>query len=86
MPDISFTEDAFAEYVELQKDKATLKRVNALLKDIVRSPYDGLGKPEPLRYDLSGYWSRRINDADRLVYRVEQNKIQVIQCKGHYED
>ena len=86
MPDISFTEDAFAEYIEWQKDKATLKRINALLRDVVRSPYEGLGKPEPLRHDLSGYWSRRINDTDRLVYRVEQDKIQVVQCKGHYDD
>lgn len=61
--------DAWADYCEWQKDKAALKRINALIKDTLRTPFDGIGKPEPLRYDLSGLWSRRINDSDRLTYR-----------------
>ena len=86
MPDLSFTEQAFSEYLEWQKDKATLKRINLLLKDIMRAPYDGLGKPEPLKFGESGNWSRRINEKDRLVYRIEHDRILVLQCKGHYDD
>lgn len=87
MPDISFSEDAWADYLELiSLDKALAKRVNALLKDALRSPYEGLGKPEPLKYGLDGFWSRRISDKDRLVYEVKDGAIRVIQCRGHYED
>lgn len=86
MPDITFTEKAFAEYLSWQTDKDTLKRINLLLKDITRTPFSGLGKPEPLRYGDPGRWSRRINDADRLVYRVTANAIVVLQCRGHYDD
>ena len=86
MPDITFTEKAFAEYLSWQTDKATQKRINLLLCDIMRTPFDGLGKPEPLKYGEPGRWSRRINDADRLVYRVTDKSIVVLQCKGHYDD
>lgn len=86
MPDITFTEKAFAEYMAWQQDKATMKRINLLLRDILRTPYEGLGKPELLRYGEAGNWSRRINDADRLVYRVTENAVIVLQCKGRYED
>lgn len=87
MSKITFTERAFAEYLYWQsQDKKTLKRINALLKDISRSPYEGIGKPEGLKENLSGYWSRRINDVNRLVYRIENDLIEVYQCKGHYDD
>lgn len=85
MSKITFTERAFAEYLYWQsQDKKTLKRINALLKDISRSPYEGIGKPEGLKENLSGYWSRRIDDVNRLVYRIENDLIEVYQCKGHY--
>ena len=87
MSNISFTEKAFAEYLYWQtQDKKTLKRINALLKDINRSPFAGIGKPEPLKGDLSGYWSRRIDETNRLIYKVVEGVIEVDQCKGHYED
>lgn len=57
-----------------------------MLKDISRSPYEGIGKPEGLKENLSGYWSRRIDDVNRLVYRMENDLIEVYQCKGHYDD
>lgn len=87
MSNFSFTEDAFAEYVYWQtQDKKTLRKINTLLKDINRSPFEGLGKPEPLKGDLSGLWSRRIDDANRIVYRVTSGYIEILQCKGHYND
>ena len=79
-------EEAWEDYVEWQsEDKKTLKRINKLIKDIQSTPYSGLGKPEPLKHDLSGYWSRRIDDYNRLVYKVEDNKLKIAQCKTHYE-
>lgn len=87
MSNFTFTEDAFAEYVYWQtQDRKTLKRINALLKDINRSPFEGIGKPEPLKGNFSGLWSRRIDDANRILYRVTDECIQIIQCRGHYED
>lgn len=78
---------AWEDYLYWQtQDKKTLKRINALLKDISRSPYEGIGKPEGLKENLSGYWSRRIDDVNRLVYRIENDLIEVYQCKGHYDD
>jgi toxin YoeB len=62
-----------------------LKRINRLIKDIQREPLEGIGKPEPLKHDLSGYWSRRIDDANRLVYKVENNMLTILQCRGHYQ-
>jgi toxin YoeB len=86
MSKITFTERAFAEYLYWQtQDKKTLRRINALLKDIARNPFEGTGKPEELRENLSGYWSRRIDETNRLVYRIENGQIEVYQCKGHYE-
>lgn len=79
-------EEAWDDYLEWQsEDKKTLKRINKLIKDIQSSPYSGLGKPEPLKHDLSGYWSRRIDDYNRLVYKVEDNELRIAQCKTHYE-
>lgn len=87
MSDITFAEDAWDDYLYWQtQDKKTLKKINALLKEIQRHPFDGEGKPEPLLGDHSGKWSRRINDKDRLVYRYENNMVIVVQCKGHYND
>lgn len=82
-----FSEIAFKEYTDWQNiDKATSKKVNKLIKEISRTPFAGIGKPEPLKGDLSGYWSRRIDDKNRIVYRVSQEYIEIIQCKGHYND
>ncbi len=87
MNEITFAEDAWEEYLYWQaNDKKTLKKINSLLKAVQRSPYDGEGKPEPLKGDKNGKWSRRINEKDRLVYSFENGSITVIQCKGHYND
>ena len=78
---------AWAEYLYWQtQDKKTLKRINALLKDIEREPFSGIGKPEPLLGTLQGYWSRRIDEANRIVYAIEDNQLIIIQCGGHYGD
>lgn len=80
-------DEAWEDYLYWQtQDKKTLKRINLLIKDIERDYFDGKGKPEPLRGDLSGYWSRRINDVDRLVYRINNGVLEIISCKGHYDD
>lgn len=82
-----FTEDAWEDYLYWQtQDKKTLKRINQLLQDIERNGYNGIGKPEPLRGDLSGFWSRRIDDEHRIVYRVTEDQVEIIQCRGHYDD
>ena len=87
MSKLTFTEKAFEEYLYRHtQDKKTLKRINALLKEIMREPFSGTGKPKPLKYDLSGLWSRRIDDANRLVYRVTDEQIEIYRCKGHYND
>ena len=77
---------AWTEYVYWQtQDKKTLRRINQLIRDIERNPYEGMGKPEPLKGDLSGFWSRRIDERNRLVYRMEGDNCQIAQCKGHYD-
>lgn len=84
---VKWEDEAWNEYVSWQKeDKKTLKRINKLIKSIQRDGlFEGLGKPEPLRGDLSGLWSRRINDVDRLVYAPEKNNnFTIIECKAHY--
>lgn len=79
--------DAWDEYCEWQKtDKAELKRINELIKDARRDPFSGIGKPEPLKHDLSGLWSRRINDTDRLTYCIENDVLVIVSCKGHYKN
>ena len=79
--------DSWQDYVYWQtQDKKTLKRINMLIKDIGRNPFDGIGKPEPLKGELSGFWSRRIDDEHRLVYVAEEDAILIIACKGHYND
>lgn len=85
MSKITFAEDAWEEYLYWQlQDKKTLRKINGLLKEIQRTPFEGSGKPEPLKGDLTGVWSRRINSKDRLVYRYENDVVIVEQCKGHY--
>jgi toxin YoeB len=83
-----FTDIAWDDYLYWQtQDKKTLKRINALIKDIDRSPFEGIGKPEPLKGNLSGWWSRRINDCDRIIYRIEGDSIKnivIVALKGHY--
>ncbi len=80
-------DEAWKDYTYWQiQDKKTLKRINMLLKDIERENFNGIGKPEPLKGDMSGFWSRRIDDVNRLVYRIIDNVIEIVSCKGHYED
>lgn len=80
-------DEAWEDYVYWQtQDKRTLKRINMLLKDIERGNFEGIGKPEPLKGDLSGFWSRRIDDVNRLVYRQRGDVLGIVSCKGHYED
>ncbi len=83
---ILFTETAWEDYCYWQnQDKKTLKKINQLLNDIKRHNFTGIGKPEPLKNELSGFWSRRIDGKNRIVYKIENNIIQIIQCKGHYD-
>jgi toxin YoeB len=80
-----FSENAWEDYLYWQKnDKRMLKRINLLIEEIKRSPFNGLGKPEPLKYDLSGYWSRRIDDEHRIVYKVQDDAIFLSQLRYHY--
>lgn len=80
-----FTEESWEEYLYWQaSDKKILKRINQLFKDIQRSPFTGIGKPEPLRFQLTGCWSRRIDDEHRLVYEVTEETVRVISCRYHY--
>ena len=81
-----FTDEAWDDYMYWHsQDKKTLTRINALIKDIDRDPFDGIGKPEPLKYQLQGLWSRRIDDVNRLVYKIENNEICIISCRYHYD-
>ena len=82
-----FTDNAWKDYVYWEtEDKKTLKRINKLIEDISRNKNDGIGKPEPLVGDLAGFWSRRINEKDRLIYKVEGNDIYILACRFHYDD
>lgn len=82
---LEFTSNAWEEYVSWQtEDKKTLKRINKLIDAILRDPFDGIGKPEPLKFHLTGAWSRKIDDTNHLVYIVMTDKIQIIQVKYHY--
>ncbi|MDR2106748.1 MAG: Txe/YoeB family addiction module toxin [Coriobacteriales bacterium] len=83
---LSWSDDAWDSYQYwLANDKRIVKRINTLIKDIQRGGHTGIGKPEPLKYDLEGYWSRRITDEHRLIYTIEGKNIIIAQCRGHYQ-
>ena len=80
-----FAESAWEDYLYWQKtDKKLVKRINLLIRDITREPFEGIGKPEPLKHALSGYWSRRINDEHRVVYKIDQDSLLIVQLRFHY--
>jgi toxin YoeB len=80
-----FAEQAWADYLYWQKqDKRTLERINKLIQEVMRHPTEGIGKPEPLKHALAGWWSRRINDEHRMVYKVEGNALWIAQLRYHY--
>lgn len=82
---LTFAERAWEDYLYWQRtDKKTLKRINTSIEDIKRNPYSGIGDPEPLKYNWSGFWSRRITKEHRLVYAVEKDSILIAQCRFHY--
>lgn len=79
-------DEAWIDYIYWQtQDKKTLKRINNLIKNTERNPFEGIGKPEPLKGDLSGFWSRHIDDTNRFVYRINNDKLEILSCRGHYE-
>lgn len=83
---IIFSKNSWEDYVSWQReDKKILKKINELIKDISRTPFEGIGKPEPLKYDLSGLWSRRIDREHRLVYKVESDDLFIYSCRFHYD-
>jgi toxin YoeB len=83
---LAWTRESWKDYIYWQgQDKKTLKRINKLISDTQRSPFKGIGKPEPLKENLSGFWSRRIDDGHRLVYAVDDKKLTIISCRYHYE-
>ena len=78
-------DEAWDDYLYWQsQDKKTLNRINGLIRDIERNNFDGIGKPEPLKGELSGFWSRRIDDTNRLVYRISNGVLEILSCRGHY--
>ena len=80
-----FSREAWDDYLHWQKtDRRLLNRINLLIREILRSPFEGIGKPEPLKHGLAGYWSRRINDEHRLVYKVDGECVLIAQCRYHY--
>ncbi len=87
MRKVAFEIDAFKQLEDWGKtDKKVLKKIFTLINDIQRNPFSGMGKPEPLKYELQGYWSRRITDKHRLVYQVEDELITILSCKYHYNE
>jgi len=83
---LTFTENAWEDHTYwLKIDKKIAKKINELIKDIQRNPFEGIGKPEPLKYDLAGYWTRRIDHEHRLVYQVNNNELLIYACRFHYD-
>jgi toxin YoeB len=83
----TWSDNAWEDYVYWQaQDRKTLIRINELLRDIERDPFSGKGKPEPLKYEWKGFWSRRINDTDRLIYRISMDQLEIAACRSHYDD
>ena len=84
--ELAFSKNAWEDYVSWQaEDKKTLKKINKLIKEIMRTPFEGSGKPEPLKYELAGFWSRRIDQEHRLVYQYTNNKLLIYSCRFHYD-
>jgi toxin YoeB len=87
MRKITFTPESFSEYNEIARaDKVLHRKIITLITDIARNPFQGIGKPEPLKYDFAGCWSRRITQEDRLIYKVTDEEIFIVSCKEHYDD
>ncbi len=81
-----FVDESWEDYLYWQKnDKQKLKRINELIKDIARNPFEGIGKPEALRFKYSGFWSRKIDEEHRLIYRIVEDEIQIVKCRFHYD-
>ena len=81
-----FVDESWEDYLYWQKnDKKLVKRINSIIKDISRSPFTGIGKPEPLKHKYKGFWSRSINDEHRLIYRVQNDEIWIVKCRFHYD-
>ena len=86
LKNFKFTPEAYSDYLMFKKQEPKLaERIKQLIQDILQHPFNGLGKPEPLKYHLSGCWSRRINSIHRLVYRIEQEELQIVSCRYHYK-
>lgn len=84
---LAFMPEAWADYLHWQEqDKKSIKRINLLLKDIVRNEFTGIGQPEPLKHNLNGLWSRRINAKHRITYEITDNQILILSCRHHYDD
>ncbi len=84
---ITWSDEAWDDYLYWQtQDKKILKGINQLIKDIEREPFSGIGKPEPLKYKYQGCFSRRIDDTNRIIYRIVDGKIEILQCRSHYDD
>lgn len=82
---LAWTKEAWRDYIYWQgQDKKTLKRINKLIANTQRTPFEGIGKPEPLKENLSGFWSRRIDESNRLVYVIDDNQLTIISCRYHY--
>lgn len=82
-----FVDESWEDYLYWQTtDKKMLKRINDLLKDIARNPYNGIGKPEPLKHKYQGYWSRRINEKHRLIYKIREDEIWIAKCRFNYDE
>ena len=87
MLDLLFLPEGWEDYLYWQtQDKKTLRRINALIKDIQRNPFEGIGKPEPLKGSYQGWWSRRIDESNRMVYKIENGMLLVAECRSHYSD
>jgi len=81
-----FVDESWEDYLYWQKiDKKMLKRINLLIKDISRQPYEGIGKPEPLKHQYRGFWSRRIDGEHRLIYQIREEEIRIVKCRFHYD-
>jgi toxin YoeB len=81
-----FVDESWEDYLYWQKtDKVKLKKINDIIKDIARNPFSGIGKPEPLKHKYSGFWSRRIDNEHRIIYKVENDKIYIVKCRFHYD-